>query len=169
MFSTQSRNDTRQTGARVVQVVTVPEEKSALDAPACVPGNEEARPGPGRCLMMICPRWVKAQLRRRLEVPWVLKRWGQRHHQGVPRGRRVRRLSVELKWMVSQAYARGRLMLNLASFIVRRASWFLGVKTQSLTWWARYWTVGRESCGLVRQPYALFKSVSGGRRGSSLL
>ena len=47
-FSTRSRNDTRSTGTRVVQIAAVPARKSASDAPACAPVTEEARPGPGR-------------------------------------------------------------------------------------------------------------------------
>ena len=46
-FSTRSRNDTWQTGARAVQVTPVPVEKSASDAPACASGTEEIRPAPG--------------------------------------------------------------------------------------------------------------------------
>ena len=49
-FDTRSRNDTRQTGARAVQVAPVPAERSASDAPAYAPGTEAARSAPGRWL-----------------------------------------------------------------------------------------------------------------------
>ena len=41
-FNTRSRNDTRQTGARAVQVALVPAEESASDTPACDPGTKAA-------------------------------------------------------------------------------------------------------------------------------
>ena len=37
-FSTRSQNDTRKTGARAVQVASVPAWKSAPDVSACAPG-----------------------------------------------------------------------------------------------------------------------------------
>ena len=47
-FSTQIRNDTRQTGARAVQVAPVLAENLAPDTPACASGTEETKPAPGR-------------------------------------------------------------------------------------------------------------------------
>ena len=41
-FNTRSRNDTRQTGARAVQVAPVPAEESASYTPACDPGTKAA-------------------------------------------------------------------------------------------------------------------------------
>ena len=53
---------------------------------------------------------MEAQLRRRREIPWGIKKRGQRRHQRVSRGRRVRRFFIASGRMESQACARGRLM-----------------------------------------------------------
>ena len=84
--------------------------------------------------------------------------------RGVPRGFRVHCIFITLEWIESQACARGRLISNLTSFIFRQTLYSLGMESQILTWWTRYWAVGRESRASVRRPYAYFKS---GFRGST--
>ena len=44
---------------------------------------------------------MEAQLRRRREGPWGLRRWGQHCHREVPRGRHVSRLLVALHGVAS--------------------------------------------------------------------
>ena len=117
-----------------MQVASVPAGKSSPNASACAPGIEGSRPGSGRWfeyLMKIRPWMMEAQVRRRREGPWRMKRWRQCLDRGVPRRRLVHRLFVALEWMDSQACVRGRLMWNLGSFSVRRVShgswgWILG-------------------------------------------
>ena len=82
--------------------------------------------------MKIQPWRMEAQLRRGRKGLWGIKTWGQRSQRGVSRRRRVRRISVALEWMDSQACVSGKLMWNLTSFIVRRALRFLGGKIPNL-------------------------------------
>ena len=107
-----------------MQVAPVPAGKSASDGMLRGLKKQGQRLGAGfEYLMMFRPRWIEAKLRRHREVPWELKRRGQ--YRTVTGGCRVRGLLVALKWMQSQACARGRLMWNLISslFDGHHGSW----------------------------------------------
>ena len=119
-FSTQTRNDTRQTRARAVQVAPVPADNSASDAPACASGTEETRPAPGR--------WFGISGYDSSAADGGAAALSSRGAVGAQEaeaklspesagGRHVHRLLAALKWMQSLACARGRLKWNLTHLL----------------------------------------------------
>ena len=127
-----------------MQVAPVSAEKSAPDAPACAPGTETASPAPGRWLSVpvddspaVNGGAAASSSGSAVRAPKAKAKPSLKGAAGTSRPPVISRM----EWIQSQACARARLMWSPTSFIVRRASWLLRVKTSSLTRWAQYLTV----------------------------